>query len=189
MYPRFKQSRKDERDQDHWKTIPSSGFYTRKTFILNAEASLSQQPHLSTAEQLELIKKMQDSQAAGPEEKGIVQKVLSFIPRPIFGASSTSSIPPCNDAEFLTRIPAICDKFPGLAQIAEIALDKAVEYFSNLIKKSTNKLARKLEDIRTEDCRKQLNAQRLIAWKNVVDQSRKTFLGAVKHRFQRDAEW
>jgi hypothetical protein len=190
MYPRIRTLRDEEHAHQKWKKISSKGFATRKAIILESEAILTQRPHISTEEADRLVNAIIERNS-GRTERGLLSKAIttfgSYIPGPIFGTSM--ALPsPCGDAEFLKRLPAICDKFPVLVNLANGAWDKATEYFASSIEKSIDRMAHQIEDIQIDHCRKQLDTHRSHSWKKVLDESRESFLTAVKARFRRHAE-
>lgn len=197
MHPRLEKLRGDLLADQKWGNLGIKQFKMRKAILLEAEEALSQQHDLSEEQVNQLVEGITDKVQSKGQPEGIAKKVVNavgavssfFSPSPLFSSSTSSTgAQAISDAEFIQRLPAICDKFPVLVNLVHGTWNQVVEYFSEALTKTINKLAHKIEQIQIEDCKKQLDIQRATALKAVREESRRNFLNSTKERFVRDPE-
>ncbi|KAI0089047.1 hypothetical protein BDY19DRAFT_993280 [Irpex rosettiformis] len=186
LHPRLEKSLRELHEDYNLTSVPSRRFTKRKTIILAAEKELIEKSQLSPNEQSKLVEDLVNYKPDNldkPESQGYLKKLLSY-----FSNSDPSKNSVDNDRQFLRRLPDICARFPVLVNLADETWARAVEHLSLHINRIVNRAAQEVEDTQVQECKKQLAAQRKLAWTNVLDDSRGAFLTAVKERFVRDPE-
>lgn len=179
-------------------SIDTKKFNTYKAQILRCEVALERLPPDITAEQQRAVidSVMQERpQKNCPEQShGIIGSAMQavskalMIPVNVFKDAMSLPTPSCSNVDFLNRVQGMVEKFPVLAEAGSEAVSVAIKYISEEMKKMTNHVARKIEEMQRAECKRQLKSKREHAWTAVLNASRQDFLQATKDTFMKSSE-
>lgn len=198
IHPKLEELLTTMRSDTKLKQIDVRKFQKRKERILVCEAHLEHiPPDTPIDKQRDLVTSIlqdQSSSGSSSQSKSMISKlgdkISNLMPVSVFGNADTKpvDVSDCSPSDFLKRLHGITDKFPVLAEAASEAVSLAMDYFKAYIEKAINSLARKLEDLQRQECKRQLKAKREHAWTSVINESRQEFLRAVSETFMRNSE-
>ncbi|EKM59291.1 uncharacterized protein PHACADRAFT_113812 [Phanerochaete carnosa HHB-10118-sp] len=169
LHPDIQRYRRDMLSDYKLKSIQSRGFSAQKERLIKSQSAGSQRS--SASDQAERDPQDRSSDTWASRAKSF------FVP----GLRSPS------DADFLRMLPGMMSS-PELAAEAQEAFNIARQYFTSNISSIVNRVARKIEELQRDECRRQLQAHRKNTFAVTLDDSRKEFIVNTQDSFVRDPD-
>lgn len=198
LYPDVKAILERLQTDDKLKTVVGKQYRDCKERLLLLERQFGTRTGISDSTQRELIEASKSGRNSNhpQSESNILVKIGTSVASAVANAfSPPNTFPdpsdrgiPIDDETFLCRIPALLDKYPVLADLAQETVSYASGRFAAQVKKEAGKLAKNIETIQKQECMKHLRTTRDCEWKTTCDTSRTAFLRAIDGLFRKDAD-
>lgn len=191
LYPELRTICRDLCSDSKLKTVPGKEFQTFKKKLVKQQ-DLQDGSSSDRTEGGDGEKSRSWASVAASGVATLVSGIThTLAPPPMFDTGTHTSSPysrMSSDADFLSTLRALAESDPSLTMEAQEAIAAARQHFEGHITTLAHKGARKIEEHRREECRRQAQAKCKHTWTAVLDSSRRTFLLATQTNFIRYPE-